>query len=81
MSEPHSTSAGRARTSAPIDDICDVIRRTLEALSDVVTPPESACRHFREARIEMLRGIREIIDHRIDRISRRNDTGTRVTVE
>jgi hypothetical protein len=44
-------------------------------------PPGDAGEHFRRARIEILRGIRELIDHRIDTLSRANAKGTRVTVE
>ena len=48
---------------------------------DAVTPPESARKHFRESRVEFLRGIREIIDHRIERISREPGKGSHVVVE
>ena len=81
MSEAHQSATENPSTSATIDEICDLFRRGLETAAKVVMPPESACKHFREARIEMLRGFREIIDQRIDHLSRRNDTGTRVTVE
>ncbi|MBV8812127.1 MAG: hypothetical protein JO033_25960 [Acidobacteriaceae bacterium] len=81
MSEAEPTASANARASAHIDTICDCIRSGLEAVSDAITPPESACRHFREARIEMLRGIRDIIDHRIEHLSRGKRTGTRVVVE
>jgi hypothetical protein len=80
MSEAEQ-SAGNARASAHIDTICDCIRKSLEMLSDAITPPESACKHFREARIEMLRGFRDVIDHKIERLSRTKTTGTRVVVE
>ena len=75
---PGTANAGR---HSQIDAICDFVRHTLEAVADAVTPPEPASQHFRESRIEFLRGIRAIIDHRINDLSRRNQTGTRVTVE
>jgi hypothetical protein len=81
MSETEATGAENARASANIDKICNYIREGLEQVCDMFSPPESASKHFREARIEMLRGIREIIDHRIDRLSRSKDRGTRVAVE
>lgn len=71
-------NTGRA---AHIDTICDFVRCTLEAVSDALTPPEPAGRHFRESRIEFLRGVRALIDHRIDNLSRKNQSGERVTVE
>lgn len=37
--------------------------------------------HFRNSRIEFWKGIRGIIDDRIERMQRANDKGTHVTVE
>ena len=44
--------------------------------------PDAACQHFRNARIEMLKGMRALIDARIETI-RRDEAkkGTKVTVE
>jgi hypothetical protein len=85
MTEAGQTGAENRRTSPLVDDIVNGFRAGLECLADAFTPPESACSHFREARIEMLRGFRDIIDHRIDRLSRKNNpgakTGTTVVVE
>jgi hypothetical protein len=81
MTESQQTAGASAPGSAHIDAICDCIRKGLETISDALTPPEAARKHFRESRIEFLRGIREVIDHRIDHLSRRGDEGTRITVE
>jgi len=81
MSDAEQTTTESGRAHANIDTICDCIRKGLEAVSELVTPPESAGKHFREARIEMLRGFREIIDHKIERLSRTKSAGTRVVVE
>ncbi len=44
--------------------------------------PESARKHFRAARIEFLKGMRELIDKRIADLSRESETkGTKVSVE
>jgi iron-sulfur cluster repair protein YtfE (RIC family) len=80
MSEAAAGTAG-APNRAYIDDICDFVRNTLNSMADAVTPPAEACQHFRESRIEFLRGIRTIIDHRIDHLSRKNQTGARVNVD
>ena len=80
MSETAQGTGSSGRT-AHIDSVCDFLRDALEAISDTITPPEAARQHFRESRIEFLRGVRAVIDHRIDRLSRKNQTGTRVTVE
>ena len=44
-------------------------------------PPESALEHFRSARVEVLKGIRAIIDERINHIQNAQQKGTKVTVE
>jgi hypothetical protein len=45
-------------------------------------PPESARQHFNQARIEILKGLRALIDARIADISKREEKhGTTVTVE
>jgi hypothetical protein len=75
---------GPRRAQPFVDQMVNDFRSAMECIVDAFTPPESACNHFREARVEMLRGLRDIIDHRIDRLSRKQpgaNTGTRVTVE
>ncbi len=46
-----------------------------------VLPSEEAVNHFRQARIEVLKGFRRIIDDRIDHLGRNQPKGTKVTVE
>jgi hypothetical protein len=43
--------------------------------------PESARDHFRNARIELLKGMRELINNRIEHLARREQKGTTVAVE
>jgi hypothetical protein len=44
--------------------------------------PDAARQHFRNARIEMLKGFRAIIDNRIERLSRNSEKkGTTLVVE
>lgn len=44
-------------------------------------PPTGAADHFRQARIELLKGVREIIDRRIDHLSQGPHKGTRINVD
>ena len=81
MTESQQNAGACAPGSAHIDAICGCIRKGLETISDALTPPEAARKHFRESRVEFLRGIRELIDHRIDHLSGRGNEGTRITVE
>lgn len=43
--------------------------------------PEATRDHFRNSRIEFLKGIRSILDDRIAHLSRREQKGTKVAVE
>ena len=44
-------------------------------------PPEGARKHFDSARIEFLKGLRALIDARIERLSGHETQGTKVSVE
>jgi hypothetical protein len=70
-----------SQASASIDAFCEGLRVGLHKVSEALSPPESASRHFRTARIEVLRGMRELIDHRIDRLTKTREAGTKVVVE
>jgi hypothetical protein len=43
--------------------------------------PEDTRAHFRNSRVELLKGIRSVIDHRIESLSREPKRGTHVSVE
>ncbi|HTS75741.1 MAG TPA: hypothetical protein VMG40_06030 [Bryobacteraceae bacterium] len=60
-----------------IDKVCEELKEFLRALE----PPEDAVRHFRNARIEVLKGFRELIDRRIEHLSRPVQRGQKITVE
>jgi len=56
---------------------CNVVRPTLERYWN-----EATCNHFRTSRVEFLKGVRSLIDQRIERLSRTEEPkGTHVTVE
>ena len=57
------------------------LREGAEKLAESVSPPENAAKHFREARLELLRGVRELIDYRIQDLSREKRKGSRIVVE
>ena len=44
-------------------------------------PPEEARRHFEAARIEFLKGLRALLDARIDHISKAKAKGEKIAVE
>jgi hypothetical protein len=43
--------------------------------------PKGASEHFRNSRVEFLKGIRSLLDDRIDRLSKHEQKGQHVTVE
>ena len=61
-----------------IDRMCEELKEFLRALE----PPTEAVHHFRNARIEALKGLRELIDRRIDHLSRQSPQhGQKISVE
>jgi hypothetical protein len=59
---------------------CDIAGPQIEALMDHVWPKDTR-EHFRNARIEMLKGVRGMLDARIEHLSKHASKGTKVTVE
>ncbi len=43
--------------------------------------PEETQEHFRNARVEVLKGIRSLLDARIEHLSQHTQKGTKLTVE
>ena len=59
---------------------CTVVGPQIEALIDHCWPA-STQEHFRNARIEALKGIRSLLDARIEHLARHTQKGTKVPVE
>jgi hypothetical protein len=59
---------------------CNVAAPQISAFLDHVWP-EPTHEHFRNARVEVLKGIRSLLDARIERLSQQPPKGTKVTVE
>ena len=59
---------------------CTVVGPQIEAMIDHMWP-ENTREHFRNARIEVLKGMRSILDARIERLSHYEKKGTKVAVE
>ncbi len=74
-------SAGHAgeqpRQFPMIDTFCEELKQFLRSLE----PAPEAVQHFRNARVEMLKGMRELIDRRIENLSRRETHGKKINVE
>ena len=59
---------------------CTIAGPQIEALLDHCWP-EPTQEHFRTARIEVLKGLRSLLDARIEHLSQHAKKGTRVSVE
>jgi hypothetical protein len=59
---------------------CNVAAPQISAFLDHVWP-EQTHEHFRNARVELLKGIRSLLDARIEHLSRQPVKGTSVSVE
>ena len=77
MKEKQTTAA---QPPQPGCFFCTVAAPQIEHFLDHLWP-EPTQEHFRNARIEVLKGIRGILDARIDRLSQHAQKGTRVAVE
>ena len=62
--------------------ICGGAGPAVSRLVRAMAPPEGASEHFRKARVEVLKGLRELIDQRIESLSKPPaGKGTKVPVE
>lgn len=79
-----SESQGKAHSSAHHQTawFCNWLREGAEKMAESLSPPEAAAKHFREAQLEILRGVRELIDYRIQDMSKdKSKSGSRIVVE
>ena len=86
MSEPNQAGPETPRMSnepkgSQAAWFCNWLREGAEKASAAMSPPANATQHFREARLEILRGIREVIDSRIEYLSKGKTKGSRIVVE
>ena len=66
------------------DCVCSGVGPELSrAVRQALNVPESANEHFRNARVEVLKGLRDLLDHRIEKMSRpaADTRGTKLSVD
>jgi len=76
MSEPETTQTAQSATQ----ERC-VCREVMDHLQQALGVPPSVREHFVNSRIEFLKGIRAIIDSRIEHLSKTTPHGTKIAVE
>jgi hypothetical protein len=79
MENTESGSAGNAppKQYPMIDSLCLELKQVLRSLE----PSPKVTEHFRNARIEVLKGLRQVIDNRIEHLSRSDQPGRKIVVE
>jgi len=80
MSEQQGTSQQQQHQHAHGCFFCDVAAPQINAFLDHLWP-QNTREHFHNARVEMLKGVRSILDAKIDRLSKHAQKGTTVPVE
>jgi len=61
--------------------LCQGAGPVLSELVRRLGPPEQARRHFDAARLEFLKGLRALIDARIEQVSKQKTRGEHISVE
>lgn len=77
-----NTESAGAESTPPkqypvIDSICEEVKHFLRSLE----PSPEVTGHFRNARIEVLKGMRQMIDNRIEHLSKSSQRGRKIVVE
>ena len=78
MSQQESTQ--QSSNPALIHERC-VCREMLDHVREVFGVPPEVREHFNNSRIEFLKGIRAVIDSRIEHLSKASQPGTKIAVE
>lgn len=61
--------------------LCQGFGPALSELMRHLAPPGEARRHFEAARLEFLKGLRALVDARIERVAKRHAKGEKINVE
>jgi len=78
-----TTRKPSAKTSEPEHGacLCQEAGRALSEFLRRLGPPEEARRHFEAARMEILKGLRAVIDARIAQLAKPQGKGEKIPVE
>jgi len=70
-----------ARKTSAEARLCEALEVVFTQMLRRFGPPAEARRHFDMARVEILKGIRAIVDARIEQVSKRDRKGQKIQVE
>ena len=78
MNEPPTS---RATVGEPVTSERCLCREVVDQMRDFLSVSPQVREHFTNSRIEFLKGIRAIIDSRIEQLSKASPAGTKIAVE
>jgi hypothetical protein len=76
-----NTQTNTGREYPVLDALVAQFKHTVETIDKALEPSGQVAAHFRQARIEFLKGVRQILDNRIENLQRRDESGTKIDVE
>jgi hypothetical protein len=76
-----NTQTRTGRDYPVLDALVAQFKQTVESIDKAFEPSEQVAGHFRQARIEFLKGLRQILDNRIENLQQRDEGGTKINVE
>jgi hypothetical protein len=71
----------RTQKSESSPCLCQGVGPVLSEIVKRLGPPEEARRHFDAARLEFLKGLRSLLDARIEQVSKSRLKGEKISVE
>ena len=71
----------KSKTTSGAPCLCQGLGPALTECLRGLGPPGAACEHFGAARIEFLKGLRALLDARIEQIRKQPVKGERISVE
>lgn len=77
----NNKKTNKSTKPAPGGCLCQGLGPGLSEWLRRLGPPQQARRHFEAARVEMLKGLRALIDARIEHLSRQSQKGEKIEVE
>ena len=74
-------STKRPSNPPALSSLCQEAGRAFGDMLERLRPPEEARRHFQTARVEVLKGLRAVLDARIEKRARGQRKGEQINVE
>jgi hypothetical protein len=77
MNKRTARTQARRSTASLLEEAGPLLTECLRRIG----PPEEARRHFQTARVEFLKGLRALLDARIEQVSKTKAKGEKISIE